>query len=512
MRIDRRSNIPILFILHLFVLAEKTLASNIFTNKKQPRIIGGYDAPQGRYPYTVSLINTDESLRCGGILVAPDIVLTAAHCSGNLGAAHVGRWNLQNVTEDYDNLGVDSEFIHPSYVEPGETVSGVASFDFMLLKLTQQSKKEYIKINGNSDIPTGDKVDEVAAIGFGSTDAESGEYPTMLQKVELTYISNEDCGKAKDPKYSDNYYGLISDDMLCAGDFGQDSCQGDSGGPLIVDGGSPDRDLVVGVVSWGFGCALPAFPGVYARVSHVVEWLKQNICYISDNPPAEYDCSIYAPPPGDNSVPVTVTLKLDEFPKETGWSIKNEADGEIFGRALAGHYREKEGTVSTTVFLPAGSTCIFEITDAYSDGMCCNQPGNYVVFLGRATSGKVLASGGGNFGASNKHEFFVTEDYSESTQDGPVIGEGQIALTVVIQLDNNPLETGWRVDRLGLDEAEEVIRIPSGVYRTPRAKIVRTIPLDVGELYSLRVSDLKPACSSQFKFSWERLTFKTQIE
>jgi trypsin len=220
--------------------------------QKQTRIIGGYDAPQGRYPYLVTLINKDGSLRCGGILVAPDIILTAAHCDGGFGAAHVGRWNQEDTNEDYDSFGILStdHYIHPSFVNPSETKSGVSSFDFMLLKMNQTSSKDYIKLNENSDIPTGQRVDEVTALGFGSIASDSDSYPTILQKVDLTYISKEDCDKSKDPQYADNYQGLISDDMLCAGDYGQDSCQGDSGGPLIIDGGSPDKDIVVGLVSW----------------------------------------------------------------------------------------------------------------------------------------------------------------------------------------------------------------------------------------------------------------------
>ena len=178
----------------------------------------------------------------------------------------------------------ETEYIHPQFVEDLAT-----SFDFMLLKLKQQSSKVYVKLNENPDIPVGQRVDEVTALGFGTISTNSEEYPSTLQQVELTYIDNDDCEKSKDPKYADNYQGLISSDMLCAGDNGEDTCRGDSGGPLILAGGSPDKDIVVGIVSWcvqlsfssipsasarclqidcqcqcrGFGCALPAFPGEY---------------------------------------------------------------------------------------------------------------------------------------------------------------------------------------------------------------------------------------------------------
>lgn len=231
--------------------------------------------------------------------------------------------------------------------------------------------------------------------------------------------------------------------------------------------------------------------GVYSRVSHEVEWIKQTICYVSDSPPTEYDCSLYTPPvDGENTVPVTVTLNLDDFPEETGWSIRNKADGTIYGQAKPGDYVSKRDTVIETVFLPAGSTCIFEIIDTFGDGMCCNNvPGTYVIMMGRAATGTVIASGGDKFGESQQHELIIPFDYNGGS-DGPTIGEGQIAMTLVLQLDNNPSENGWRVDQLGGIESNEVVRVPPGAYRTPRAKIVRTIALDEGELYAFRVSDL----------------------
>jgi len=85
----------------------------------------------------------------------------------------------------------------------------------------------------------------------------------------VTVIDNTECDEA----YANE---AITDSMICARDKGKDSCQGDSGGPMITMEGSGSYSLI-GVVSWGYGCANPLYPGVYARVTRDLPWIKQNI-------------------------------------------------------------------------------------------------------------------------------------------------------------------------------------------------------------------------------------------
>ena len=73
---------------------------------------------------------------------------------------------------------------------------------------------------------------------------------------------------------SASYSGLISADMLCAGAPGKDTCQGDSGGPLTVRNTINQHELV-GVVSWGYGCGQAMYPGVFARVTKALGWIRQ---------------------------------------------------------------------------------------------------------------------------------------------------------------------------------------------------------------------------------------------
>ena len=95
-----------------------------------------------------------------------------------------------------------------------------------------------------------------------------GSSPSALQWVAVPTVTNEQCNAA---------YNGITDSMICAGlpEGGKDSCQGDSGGPFICrDNG---KAVLTGVVSFGIGCALPEYPGVYARVTAVLDWVKANM-------------------------------------------------------------------------------------------------------------------------------------------------------------------------------------------------------------------------------------------
>jgi len=100
--------------------------------------------------------------------------------------------------------------------------------------------------------------------GWGTL-SSGGNQPTALQEVDVTVTTNTECNNA---------YGSITANMICAADSGKDSCQGDSGGPLIA--AENGRQALIGVVSWGRGCAFEGFPGVYARVTEKMSWILAN--------------------------------------------------------------------------------------------------------------------------------------------------------------------------------------------------------------------------------------------
>merc|ERR1719391_528910 len=113
--------------------------------------------------------------------------------------------------------------------------------------------------------------------GWGTTQS-GGSQPDILQHVGVDTMSNEKC---MDPKtvYQD---GQITSAMICAAAPDKDSCQGDSGGPLITNMGPtsflyPKSYFLIGVVSWGYGCAQANAPGVYARVTWELDWINKNV-------------------------------------------------------------------------------------------------------------------------------------------------------------------------------------------------------------------------------------------
>jgi len=256
----------------------------IVTNSESyitPKIINGLVSQQDRYKYIVSLTSASGGHVCGGSLIARNLVLTAAHCKGHFSKVEIGRFDTGDTSENYEVFSSLSTLVHPEFDKD------FIRNDFMIIRLDHDSTYPYVILNQNKYIP-----ESLTVFGWGVTASDGSSYRGPLLETSVNYIPNSQCKNSEGSvdNIRRSFYGLIQDNMLCASAPSTDSCFGDSGGPLIIKGTNSNDDIQVGIVSWGFECANPNFPGVYARVDNKIDWIKKIICIIASDVPSQYVC------------------------------------------------------------------------------------------------------------------------------------------------------------------------------------------------------------------------------
>lgn len=231
-------------------------------------IIGGDLVDAGEYEWFARGVNSFGGWAgCGGSLVTPEFVLSAAHCSWEtsdgfqIGALCSPYVTGSNCGQYVETIYAKNVFDHPYFNSP----YGLSN-DFSLIQLKSQSTIKPVNMDKGTLSTSYTGGEKVWAIGFGNTAYPSTSYPDHLNDVEVSYVTNPVC--------NDKYGGGVDDSMMCAADPGEDACQGDSGGPLY----DKENDTLVGITSWGTGCALAAYPGVYSRIADEWDWIKDTIC------------------------------------------------------------------------------------------------------------------------------------------------------------------------------------------------------------------------------------------
>lgn len=230
------------------------------------KIVGGHPAAKNELTFQVSLQSESGSHFCGGSLIKKNWVLTAAHCVQGSSPIKV----IAGLHDRDDKTGTES-FSTLKIIPHPQFNATTFDYDYALIQLSQDSTFRTIDLNKiEPNIPESTEKELVWTSGWGL--ASDGDYdlPKILQEVQLPLVTKKDCNAAT------AYNGRISDHMLCAGlvGGGKDSCQGDSGGPLFTRQASGDFTLL-GVVSWGEGCARPNKFGVYSKVNPMVDWIEQ---------------------------------------------------------------------------------------------------------------------------------------------------------------------------------------------------------------------------------------------
>ncbi|XP_055387387.1 venom protease [Condylostylus longicornis] len=270
---------PINIKLQPGVIPKSSLGQCGMNTLPQTRIVGGNEVKKGSYPWIAALgyiisKNDPAEFLCGGSLITTRHVLTAAHCVNNdLAFARLGTNNISGKEPNSIDIKILKKFQHEQY-----NINSNAN-DIGLLRLEK-------------DIDIADHIMPIC-LPYGLTKDLVGMNPfiagwgaqkfrgtttNILREAQIQIVSLAECKK----NYSTKFIAINFDDkIICAGGNQIDSCQGDSGGPLMLPQLDPVKIVyyyyLIGVVSFGFECAVPGFPGVYTKVNSYLTWIENKV-------------------------------------------------------------------------------------------------------------------------------------------------------------------------------------------------------------------------------------------
>ncbi|XP_028288326.1 transmembrane protease serine 7 [Parambassis ranga] len=248
-----------------------SLLKNVGSSSGSERIVGGANSVEGEWPWQVSL-HFDGSLYCGASVLSSDWLVSAAHCFSKerlsdprYWRAHMGmltQGSAKHIAE------IQRIIVHEYYN------AHTFDYDIALLQLKKSWPAPLSPLIQPVCLPPSSHTvtdsHRCIVTGWGYRSEEDKALPSVLQKAEVSILSQSECKKI---------YGPISPRMLCAGvpSGERDACRGDSGGPLSCQAPGGGRWFLIGIVSWGSGCGRPNLPGVYTRVNKFTSWIYSHI-------------------------------------------------------------------------------------------------------------------------------------------------------------------------------------------------------------------------------------------
>merc|ERR1711962_1258223 len=250
-------------------LRDETCADMPTFMKEADRIVGGEAAPSP-IPWQAAVLSGTFQF-CGATVLDAYTLLCAAHCTPSTShSIRVGSTNkqsggqLRDIAQVIYNNNEGFQYNNPTQLNN----------DFVILKLSNPLElNDDVKpacLPSSSDYLGVSSTEERCFTSGWGTLSSGGSSTDTLQYVRVPAITNDQCNEA--------YNGDITNAMICAGYpgvGGKDACQGDSGGPFVCNDNG--KAVIAGVVSWGISCALDTHPGVYARTTHVLDWIKENM-------------------------------------------------------------------------------------------------------------------------------------------------------------------------------------------------------------------------------------------